>query len=422
MKYKILEKLKVGSYFFITSAVRLLLGLISVKIIALYAGPSGLGLVGQIASLLAMASLIAGGGIATGILKAVAQVKDNEKELIEKIGVASTISIVFSFICFILLNIFSKELSKVVFSSSTYTWVFHVLAFAQIFISISNNIQPIVNGFIRSDLFCYSSVGAAALGLLGLMFFCAVAGNKGVILGLIWAASCPALFYIVAFKYGLKLKYQFLQPIYIKKHFAEYVKYAVMAFSSACTLPLILMVIRNSMADKFGWEAVGFWQGAMRLSDAYLQVIIMMLGSYYLPKIAEKKTKADILVLLLNTYKIVLPALLFLGGGVYLFRDFVISIVFTPEFKNMREYMIWQFIGDFFKILAYVCGFIAVSKASMKLYISAELAQVGLFLCLSALAMPIFGPIGVVKAYALTYAIYFTLAVITTFLYFKYKK
>ena len=60
--------LKVGLLFAASTVSKLVAGLLIVKIVAIYLGASGLGQLGQFMSLMSMITLLAGGGIGTGII------------------------------------------------------------------------------------------------------------------------------------------------------------------------------------------------------------------------------------------------------------------------------------------------------------------------------------------------------------------
>ena len=76
--------------------------------------------------------------------------------------------------------------------------------------------------------------------------------------------------------------------------------------------------------------------------------------------------------------------------------------------------------GDFFKIGAYVIGFVAVAKAAVRLYIIAEIFQNAIFIALSyVLTNGSLFLSGIMRAYSYTYAIYFILAIIAFLFYLK---
>lgn len=70
---KIYSKLLQTSFSGVSTLVKILTGMLSLKIIALYAGPEGIAILGQFMSLANIFATIAGGGIALGVIKYVAE-------------------------------------------------------------------------------------------------------------------------------------------------------------------------------------------------------------------------------------------------------------------------------------------------------------------------------------------------------------
>ncbi|VTN13027.1 O-antigen translocase [Raoultella terrigena] len=66
--------------------------------------------------------------------------------------------------------------------------------------------------------------------------------------------------------------------------------------------------MRNLLAEHYGWEAVGIWQGVSSISDAYLQFITASFSVYLLPTLSRLAAKADITREIGKSLKFVLPA------------------------------------------------------------------------------------------------------------------
>jgi len=60
-----------------------------------------------------------------------------------------------------------------------------------------------------------------------------------------------------------------------------------MLITTVICMPLVQMLLRNDLVEVSNWDVAGYWQAAIRLSDAYLLFINMVLANYYMPRLSE---------------------------------------------------------------------------------------------------------------------------------------
>lgn len=93
-------------------------------------------------------------------------------------------------------------------------------------------------------------------------------------------------------------------------------------------------------------------------------------------------------------------------------------LALSSDFKELEELIIYQLAGDFFRISAYVIGYVAVAKAATKLYVVAEFFQSIVFLgAVFAASFLYNGVQGVMLGYMATYIIYFIVCVVGFWIY-----
>ena len=141
-------------------------------------------------------------------------------------------------------------------------------------------------------------------------------------------------------------------------------------------------------------------------------VITQTLTIYLIPRFSELKSKLQIRKEIINTYKLVIPMLLVSFFVIFILRDFVINVLFSTEFNPMRELFLFQFIGDFFKIISWVISIQMISKAMFKTFFITEVSFNLIYLGLSIMGIKSFGLIGVVYAFATNYFLYLILMII----------
>lgn len=101
-----------------------------------------------------------------------------------------------------------------------------------------------------------------------------------------------------------------------------------------------------------------------------------------------------------------MPIVILLATLVYLFRDIIITVLFTDDFRNARNLFLIQLIGDVLKITSWLYAYPMISKGKTKLFIGSEVFFALLFVGLSALLIPIFHTQGANLAYTIMYIFY----------------
>lgn len=113
-------------------------------------------------------------------------------------------------------------------------------------------------------------------------------------------------------------------------------KFTAMAVTSAVTVPVSHIMVRNLLGENLGWDAAGYWEAMWRLSAAYLLFVTTTLGVYYLLVCPNCKI-LKVLKRNYSGYKIILPVAAVCGMAIYLLRDFIVNLLFSKEFMPMRD-------------------------------------------------------------------------------------
>lgn len=411
--------IKVGIIYGTSTVLKMLIGIITIKLISFYLGTEGLGQLGQFMSIMTIVSLLAGGAISTGIVRNISASKNDELVKSLYLKASFVIWAWFSLIVFIILIWQSSYLSEIIFNRSDYYYVFIILAFAQAGIGLYNIFINIINAY--QDVYQYAIISfmMALIGAIILWFLIYVYGISGAIIGLLVS---PLIGSILSLFIVFKKKYLSINCLKVKAKLPQYKSlfaFSIMLVVSACTIPIVQIILRDWIATDLGWHYVGIWQGMVKLSDVYLQFITIVLANYYLPRLSEKNNFNEIhkeMILAIRTAIIILIPLTFF---IWIIREWVILILFSNDFLEMKELFLPQLIGDIFKILAYIIGYIAVSKGLTFIYVIAEILQSTLILLLTNIFLIKFSIQGVIYASTLTYFIYLIICLSVYWFYYK---
>lgn len=413
--------LKVGVLFAASTLSKLIAGLLIVKIVAIYLGAEGLGQLGQFMSLMSMITILAGGGINTGIIKYVAEFEKDETQLNSYLKAASMITLAVSLILGFVLLIAAPEISRWLFKTDAYATVVRILAVAQFAIALTNLLMGVLNGHKRVKAFAIINATSVLIGAAGVVLGCALYGMRGAMYGLIWMPSCTLFLLLPWYRFGLKFSWQRLLPKWDTQKIRQFAGYSMMIAVTVVTMQMSQIIIRYIIAAHDSWVQVGYWQAVSKISDSYLLFITVVLSNYYLPRLAALRTRPEIKKEVFNAYKLAMPALMAMSITIFILRDWVILILFSKDFLPMKNYFTWQLSGDAFKVGAYISCYVAVAKANTRLYISAEIFQATLLIILSHFFVNSYGAIGATYAYFTTYFTYFLISVGILKYYFSKK-
>ena len=376
-----------------STLVKIGAGLLVVKLLAVSFGPSGVGLAGNFRQLVTVLGVLAGAGIFNGVTKYVAQYHDDAEKLRTVVGTSSAMVLGFSTLLAIVFLLAAAPISQGLFGHTHYQGLVRLVALVQMGIAWANLLLALILGSI--------------IGVVAYYFCYRLGGYEGALLGL---ALVPALVVIPAAFMLMRrgnVPLSYLKPQWDKMLAGQLGKFTLMALITSVTLPVAYVMMRNLLAAHYSWDEVGIWQGVSSISDAYLQFITASFSVYLLPTLSRLTSRQDITREIFRSLRFVLPAVAIASFTVWLLRDFAIWLLFSAKFTAMRDLFAWQLVGDVLKVGAYVFGYLVIAKASLRLYILAEIGQFALLTAFSHWLIPTHGALGAAQAYMATYIVYF---------------
>lgn len=388
---------------------KILVGFVLLKLIALYLGAEGLGVLGHFMSAVTIVTLLAGGGVVNGVIKFVAEYRYQPRKMLFFISAAAVYSFVFCVMVLILGILFSKNISIFLFGSDDFYWVVLLLAAAQLGFAFTSLVTGVCNGLGDTKAFAKIQIIGSLLALplaWILIVHYGIAGAAIAIVAVFFMGVFPALYFFFMSSFFGRITFTAVTRTDLKKLSA----FTIMLATSAFTFPLVEIVVREFLIRNSGYVEAGLWQASNKLSGAYLGFFGVFLAYYFMPLISPINDKKTI-GLYVRRFMLLVMLIFLIGASVlYVGRSFFIPVLLSNDFSGLEDLIIFQLVGDFFKISSYVIGFVGVAKAATKLYVSAELLQGLLFLGVALLLGSVLGGVkGVLIGYMLTYVIYFVL-------------
>jgi len=396
-KFLSAEIVKVFSFTSVSTLVKMLTGFVSVKIVSIIIGPSGIALLGQLNSFSTMIQNLASGGITNGVIKYVSEYK-NESIVKQYISTAFRITLYCSVFVGICLIAFHRMLSNLIMLSPQYGYVFIVLGFTILFYALNNLLLSILNGYKEYKRFVKINIANSIFGLIftvSLVYFFQLKG------ALISAVTFQSVMLLTTLWMARKLpwmKKDFFLGKLENPVIKKYSQYALMCLVSTATIPVSQLILRGHVISNISDVHAGWWEAMNRVSAMYLMVITSSFGVYYLPRLSELKTRAELRHEIFKAYKVIIPIILVGFSAIYVLREIVIYVLFTKEFQPMECLFIWQLASDFFKITSWLLAFLMVAKSMTKAYITTDILFPAFHVGLSFLLMKSNGVVGILQS------------------------
>lgn len=388
-------------------------GFITSKAIAVFIGAEGLALIGNLRNFLTTIESFSTLGFSNGIVKYVAEFKEDKTKLNEAIGTVFTTVLITTLIISSLCYFNAKTISSWIFGSEvSYVFIIEILAFSLPFYAANLVMTAIINGLSKYKTFVRISIYSQILSLAITLF---LIWKEQLVGALIASVTIPGLLFFVTLFCFFDIRHFFKTvklsgvKLNVLKNFSSY---SVMALFSAAVLPVVFVFIRNYLIDHVSMKDAGFWEAIRRISNYYLMFVSSLLALYILPRFSEITNAFDFRKEVMHFYKSVIPVF---GIGlvcIYLLRSFIVNILFTKEFQPIENLFMWQLLGDFTKVISSVIAYQLIAKKMVLYYIGTELFSIVILYLTSIYFIDIYGVEGAVIAHFVNYVIYMAVIVI----------
>jgi PST family polysaccharide transporter len=397
---------RTGFYTGIATASRLLAGLVVIKLVAWFAGPAGVGKLGQFMSLMSLLAVLAGGGISAGIVKYVAEYRDDARRLSRLLAAALWYALCASCVMGCAALIFSRQLAVWLLDDPRYENLIRILAVAQLGIALINYILSVINGFMDVRRLALIQVVGSLLSVAMVIGLSRWLHLYGALLALVVGQVLTLAVGLPAWWRSPYFQRNMLRMRFDREMTTRLAAFSLMTLTSALLPPLVNIVVRNHLATQFGWEQVGYWQAVSKVSDAYLLFLTTAINIYYLPKLASTHERKSLVIELRSAYRYLIPAVIVLAALVYLLRDDVTQWLFNANFASANPLYGPQLVGDVLKVASFVLSYLMLAKAMTRLFVVSECVFAVSYLALVYVFTASFGLIGAMYAFAVNYLLY----------------
>jgi O-antigen/teichoic acid export membrane protein len=400
-----LNLIKTSFYTSISTTINFISGFIIIKVVAVKIGPEGIAFVGQFQNTTAILTMLATAAISSGVIKYLAEHRNDTIKSNQIINTAFLIVFFSSLIISVFVMSTCGLLSRAAFKTTDY-WIVYFL-FGLFVMAISFNVMflAILNGLKEIRKFTIVNILSSLIGVSITVIFAYSFGIIGVLISS--TASAIVLFFInVYFFNKLNVRWKPNFKSWDKSTVKMLSAFSLMAIVSGFVVPTMQILVRDRIILKFSIADAGYWQAVTKISDYYLAFITSVLGVYYMPRLSEIQDKIELRNEIVKGYKFILPVVGCIALFIWLLRDLVIHLLFTPVFLPMKPLFTFQLLGDFFKIGSWLLAYLMIAKAMTKTFITTEIIFASSYVALSYYFMNHYGLIGTTYSFCINYGLY----------------
>ncbi len=405
--------LQVGSLNSVGIAVRVICGLITSKLIAVYVGASGMALLGDLRNFMSSLQSLGQLGISNGVIKYTATYKKQPEALYKLVATVVKLPFLISLGLGFIVVIAASELNTLIFDTSEdYTLIIRLVGMVLPLFTLQTLLLNILNGLGDFRKVIFINISINAFGVLLSAVLIIWLSLWGAMLALVLSSFLAlgiTLFFLRKYLAQAKKLFNLKIDASILKKLSSY---AFMSLFSAVAAPLVYIAIRQYIIDTDGIENAGYWDAMLRLSDYYLMFATSILTLYVLPKLATSGTQPNLRKVTADFYRSILP--LFAAGliAVFLMKNFIIRLVYDASFLEMQPIFIWQLAGDFVRVASLVIAYEIIAKRMVKTFVITQLISLSFIYFSSVWLVSRYGFIGAGMAHLLSYSLYLLVVVI----------
>jgi PST family polysaccharide transporter len=409
------ELFKITSLNGLSVLLKIMVGFVTSKVIAVFIGPAGMALVGNFRNFITAIENLGILGFQNGIIKYVADYHNQEEKQRSFLAtVTVTILLVASALSILLFCTATYWNNNLFGTAFQYTTIFKALAVCLPWYIGSIFLTAVLNGFEAYAKVIKVNIIGNLIGLFLSVALVYYYKEFGALLAIVLA---PVFVFFITLYYlynqldYFRISFRNYNPDFLR-HLSEY---SLMALVSAVVGPIVFLSLRNTIIHRLSYEAAGYWEALTRISSYYFLFLSTILTVYYLPKLSKSESNVATKALFWSYFKGIVPFFLIGLLVLYVLRGYLIPVLFTDAFLPVSELFFWQFIGDAFKAMALILGYQFFAKKLTKAFVVTEIFSFAVLWLSGQYLVSVFGIEGIAMANAVTYGLY----LITLSVYFR---
>jgi len=185
--------------------------------------------------------------------------------------------------------------------------------------------------------------------------------------------------------------------------------YALMGLVPMVLSPVVLTVMRMTVASNFGNDAAGIWQSVWKVSDFLFMAMSAILTVIILPRVSASMNRGEFfkmfnpLLLRIMGISLAMIAVLYFG------RSILVQVLFSQAYMGAVDYLPLQLVGDFFRAGGFALALVLIARRETVAFLSVEVGSEFLLAAGTFVGIKFLEFNGPMAAYAFENFVYFVL-------------
>ena len=416
--------LKATSIFGGSQMINIIVSIIRSKALAIFLGPSGLGIATLITTTLSLLSGVTNLGLGVSAVKEVAQAHSAGD--VYKIGKINAVLNKWfwltGFLGFALTFLLSPVLSFISFGSwRQYALSFAVTAITLLINQLNAKMQVVLQGTRKLLYLAKSNVIGNITILIVTLPLYYLFGLNAITTSIVLSSIIT---YCITLLYYRKVDNPTLNLSKLRI-FAEGKKMVVLGFviSLSGLLTLISSYLVRLVIGRYGsLEDVGLYNAGFAIINTYVGLVFTAMATDYYPRLSGNIQNVEQTNTIVNQQAEI--ALLIMGPILVAFIIFskeVISILYSNAFVKVEKMIIWAALGMLLKAGSWAIGYLILAKGNSQLFFKNEMIANVYMMIMNIIGYMLWGIPGLGLSFFVGYSVYYFQVLVVSIISFQYR-
>ena len=400
---------KATSLFGGVQVVTILIGILKSKLVAVWLGATGFGIMGLFNTSISLISSITNLGLQSSAVREIATVSaENDILKFSRLIKAINRWVWFTGLFGVLVTVcLSPWLSRLIFNSDKFVISFALLAIVVLLTGLYSNHYALLQGTRKLKSMALANVYGALVG-----FICSVPmfyffRESGIAYALVFSALSITL---VSYLYARRIK-----TVKVNQTFKESfviglptVKLGFMMALSNISVLFVQFIVKTFITQYGSLTDAGLYEASWAINAQYLGLVFTAMSKDYYPRLSQVSGDNQKMMSAVNQQgEIAVLILAPMIIAMVVFLPFVINLLYSGDFMDIVPMTKWLLVGSILKAGSWAISFVFLAKGAGKIFLFNELGVKCVTLPSYLLGYAFAGLLGIGYAFVFCYFSYF---------------